>query len=163
MQKALWIIPALFLYAASGAPAAHADTYTPTFSCTGTCTSVPSAPNVTFNSHTEITVTWDDVPFLPLGLPVNFAPTDTYSWQGLVATGAEGHMAEFDIVDITLESFAGLSQVIEGNSPMTPDVGVLTFTAVSTPEPSTVGLMLLGIGIMLVMQKRFAKGLHQAS
>jgi hypothetical protein len=163
MRKSLWISTLILLFACLGAPAAHADTYTPTFSCTGTCTSVPSAPNVTFNSTTVITVTWDDVPFLPLGLPVSFAPTDEYTWQGLVATGAEGYMAEFDIVDITKEEFAGLSQVIEGNSPMTPDVGVLTFSAVSTPEPSLVGLMLLGIGIVLVMRKPFAKGLHQAS
>jgi hypothetical protein len=40
--------------------------------------------------------------------------------------------------------------------------GIVTgnFT-VSTPEPSTVGLMLLGI--VIVIQKRFARGLHQGS
>jgi hypothetical protein len=36
------------------------------------------------------------------------------------------------------------------------------FSPLTTPEPGTVGLTMLGIGLVLVMRKRFARGLPQA-
>jgi hypothetical protein len=38
-----------------------------------------------------------------------------------------------------------------------------TWTVTTTPEPGTVGLMLLGVGIVLAIHKRIAQGLPQAS
>ena len=40
---------------------------------------------------------------------------------------------------------------------------ILTVTFVPTPEPSTCGLMLAGIGFPLVMRKRLTQDLQQSS
>jgi hypothetical protein len=39
----------------------------------------------------------------------------------------------------------------------------LTFTPVTAPEPSSVTLMLAGVGLVLVMRKRIGRRLPQAS
>ena len=44
-----------------------------------------------------------------------------------------------------------------------PPDGTVTFPAVTTPEPSSAGLMLLGVGLVLLMRKRIGQRLPQAS
>jgi hypothetical protein len=46
-----------------------------------------------------------------------------------------------------------------GGDPMS----MTSFNPTSTPEPSSVNLMLIGIGLAFVMRKRLAKGLQEAS
>jgi hypothetical protein len=43
-----------------------------------------------------------------------------------------------------------------------PPDGTVTFPAVTTPEPSSAGLMLLGFGLVFVPGKRMGQGLPQA-
>jgi hypothetical protein len=63
MRKSLRSIPVLLLIGALGAPYAHADEYTATFTCSSAPCDTPTAPDVSFPSPTSINVTWDGVPF----------------------------------------------------------------------------------------------------
>jgi|SRR5580700_387239 hypothetical protein len=57
-----------------------------------------------------------------------------------------------------------ISAVTVPVGPISEALGFGSFAvAVSTPEPSTVALMLAGIGLLLVMRKRVGQGLPQAS
>jgi hypothetical protein len=64
------------------APNAHGDSFTPIFTCTGTCPApLPTAPDMTFPAS-SITVTWDSNVFtLPVSTnPILENPNDIYSW-----------------------------------------------------------------------------------
>jgi hypothetical protein len=169
MRNTLWIIPVLLLSAAIGAPNVRADTLIATFTCNPGCVSFPSAPNVTFPAPTVINVIWDAHLFT-LPLPSAALPTDTYSWNGLVEPDVNGNAFwVFGITDVTHSA----GSVGEGESPVVPipcnspgisctinDSGTLAFSsAVVTPEPSSLALMLVGVGLVLVMRKRIALGL----
>ncbi len=173
MRKAIWVVPVLLLFAAIGAPNAYADSYTPTFTCTDTCVSLPTAPAVSFPSPTTIQETWDTLVFtLTLASPDAFG--DTYMWENTysISTAALASGIDISIIDETTgltssysAGYGGLNPFPLGGTPIT-DTGVLTFSAVSTPEPGTSSLMLIGIGLlgsMVVMRKRIARGHQQAS
>lgn len=119
-----------------------------------------------------INVTWDGRLF-PLTLPVAALPGDTYSWNGLTQPDANNNIFYvFGITDSTHSAGSvGLAEV-----PIIPtacgatncslnDSGTLAFsTAVVTPEPSSVALMLAGIGfLLLVTRKRIAQGHAQTA
>jgi hypothetical protein len=164
MRKSLWIILTV-LFGAVGAPNAHADSYTATFTCTGTCGSTPSSTTATFSPSGPNSVgvfTWDSVSWSFL-LPTNALPTDSYSWFAFTDTSATGdtHFLTFRITDLTLSSFPN---DVDLNS-LCPslqacqigfesNLGVLNFSPVVTPEPSSITLMLAGIGLLLVLGKR---------
>jgi len=154
MRKALWFIPVLFLFVAIVAPCARADSVT--FTCVPTyvlCTdAAPTAPDVTFPSP-MLDITWDSpssnisMPALPSG----WLDTNSYSW-------IESNMY-FIIYDLSLPGIPEVgssSQFITSDTPVPDQGGTLVFTpaTASTPEPGTVTLMLLGIGLVLVMRKR---------
>jgi hypothetical protein len=151
MQKSLWIILAVLLVAI-GAPNAHADSFTPIFTtdgCSGTC-ALPTALDVTFPSPTTIDVTYlgaSGTSFIASGLP-----GDTYGWTADVERGS----LDFFITD-------GGTSTCNGGGPGHDSCGILTFAAVTAAEPSSVALMLLGVGLMFVMRKRIGQGLPQAS
>jgi PEP-CTERM motif len=155
MRKSLWIVPVLTLIAAIGAPTAHASMYTPTFTCTGTCVSVPTAPDVSFPSPTSITVTWDSAVFV-VSLASPDLPTDTYGWHG--------NNINYPVIDIA-DATTGTSAIAIGTGPAgsADEIGGLSFTALSTPEPSSFALMLAGVGLLFVMRKRLATSVQQAS
>jgi len=163
MRKGLGIVPVLFLLAVIGAPSAHADSYTPNFTCTGTCTFTPTAPNVSFPWPTTINVTYGSYSFL-LTLSGDMHPGDTYDWRAFpgIVYGDES----FIILDLTCSGTCAnyVSDPLTG--PSTDDSGALTFAAVATPEPSSLALMLIGIGLLgfvTVLRKRIGQGLPQAS
>jgi PEP-CTERM motif-containing protein len=166
MRKLLWIVLAAIIVGI-GASNAHANTlYTPTFTCTqvGGCTSVPTAPDVSFPSPTIINETWDG--FFNFGggniLPSPSSPTDTFTWTNSVTTcvgcGLNGETIEiagFSVVDATI-NVNSLDAIDGVTGPLVSDSGTLTFTpvATATPEPSSVALMLAGVGLVFVMRRR---------
>jgi hypothetical protein len=179
MRKSLWIILAV-LCVATSTPKAHADTlYTPVFTCDKPCSSLPTAPNVSFPSPTTITVTWHGLVF-PIALLAPFKPTDSggilwfASWPVIPPPNPGCHAAPSPSVcdaSFLIRDFIALSNssyVLHNLPPPGPlstvfqDSGTLSFTFV--PEPSSVALMLAGIGFLLVlMRKRLALGHQQAS
>jgi len=161
MRKSLWIILAIMLVAIV-APNAHADSFTATFTCSGTCVGgLPTAPDVSFPAPV-VDVTWNDNTF-PLTLPSSDLPTDSYVWDAHAFLGFNGELdMEFGIMDITTGMNTALSIMASG---FFADLegGPLAFAAVATPEPSSYALMLLGVGLVFVMRKRIGQGLPQAS
>jgi hypothetical protein len=159
MRKSLWIILTVLLVAI-GATNAHADTLNiPTFTCTpGPCGSTPTAPNVSFpGPPVTIDVTYDLVLFSivlpdPGGLDL---PGNKYEWTAYESAGTP---VDFGITDISTGDSASIG--VMSKNPTLSDQGLLTFAA---PEPSTVVLMLIGVGFVFVMRKRLAKGFQQAS
>ena len=166
MRKALWIVPALLVFATVVAPCARADTVT--FTCPGDpanpapgnpCfVAAPTAPDVSFPGPTLV-ITWNSQTF-DLTLPSDWSDTDAnVVWgasNGLFIAYDPEHLFEqepFTFISTSLPSGEGIS---EG--------GPLTFTpgTVPAPEPGTSVLMLLGIGVLLVARKRIARGLPQA-
>ncbi len=160
MRKSLWIILTALLVAI-GTPSAHADSYTADFTCT-TCEFLPSAPDVSFPSPTTVQETWDGIT-LDIPLLTGDSPTDSYTWTDSfeVSTAFVGGEVSFVIDDLTTGDVESITESYFG-TPLI-DTGDLSFAAVATPEPSSVVLMLLGIGMLFVMRKRIGRGLPQAS
>jgi hypothetical protein len=165
MRRAFWIL-AVGLILTIGVTSAQADTFTPTFTCTGTCAATPTAGDVSFPSP-SIFETWDNgvasiADILEMAAGDN--PSDTYTWTNTLLPGVEGPgFADFSIsiTDVTTgdsESTAGTVGVGDPlfSSSLT-DSGTLTFTSsggtTPAPEPSTVGLLLAGIGALIATRK----------
>jgi PEP-CTERM motif-containing protein len=169
MRKPLWTIPVLLLFAAIGAPNAHADTlYTYTFTSYG-----PGVNNIVLSWTTEpiIAVTGDTpltagqltsasltgtVLYPATILSVDLDDSGLGDQETVLSDGILLGQDNFAIGDYS-EAGAYISQ------PAPDEVDVLTVSAIQTPEPSTGALMLIGIGIMLLMRKRIALCLPQAT
>lgn len=161
MRKTMWMILALLLGAVV-APCVRADSVTFTCYTLGVCVvAPPTAPDVTFSSSgTTLDITWYSQTF-DVTLPGDWSDTDSMYWgasNSEFIIGDNNHVFDLEPyvypINTTLPSGAGIS---EG--------GPLTFTSgsVPTPEPGTSALMLLGIGLVLVMRKRIARGYPQAT
>jgi hypothetical protein len=160
MRRTFWIL-AVGLILAIGVCSAQADTFTPTFTCTGSCVSTPTAGDVSFPSP-SIDETWDNISVF-IGLASGDNPSDTYTWSNGIMPGIEGpELADYtiSITDVTTgDSQAAIGTIGIGDPFFTgfTDSGTLTFTSSSgttpTPEPSTVGLLLAGIGTLLATRK----------
>ena len=175
MRKSLWIILTVLLVAI-GAPNAHADRiigYTAVFTCnTGECR--PSLPPITGDTPVGVTVVVDDPTTVDLtwfgysftiGLPRGAGVRSSFNWVGSVdceaypctlgMTGPNGKTT----VDIAYNPFF--------SEPRGTYDGGLTFTPIySSPEPSALALMLIGLGmlgLMMVMRKRISWSLPRAS
>jgi hypothetical protein len=146
------------------APNAHGDSFTPIFTCAGTCLApLPTAPDMTFPAS-SITVTWDSNVFtLPVSTnPILENPNDIYSWEGDFGTVFPGNIT-FRINNLSIDLTVAGGFDCGSCTPAFTDMGVLTFTPVATPEPSSVALMLAGVGLVFGMRKRSTSGLRQAS
>lgn len=166
MRKTLWLIPVLLLFVAIGAPNAHADLFHPTFTCTGTCSvAPPTAPNVSFPSPTSITETWFVIGVftapISLTLPATDSPADIYQWQNTNDILATPPFITLKITDLNNGVVTSVTETFNVSFARFTDSGNLTFTPV--PEPGTVSLMLLGIGLVAAMRKRIAQGTHPAT
>jgi hypothetical protein len=155
------------LFVSIGASNAHADSYTVTFQCTGTCTApaLPVAANnpISFPSPT-IDVLWEGQSF---NLTVqNGLAGGTYIWDGFLDDyqpfpGNPTYPVTliFVIFDPNDPSVGAMDQVhtsFEGNvTAEVVDTGTMT-----VPEPSSVVFMLIGVsmlGLLLASGKRIAK------
>jgi hypothetical protein len=166
MRKSLWIVPLLLLSAAIGSTTARADTtYSATFTCNSPCTSTPTSPGVTFPTApgptAPFSVTWDNITFNNFQLLSGNLPTDSYRWQASGDFIGYGGPI-FALIDSrTGDTYPEFGNLSLSNS--ASDTGMLSFTPVATPEPSSVVLLLAGIGLVFVMRKRWALGLQQPS
>jgi PEP-CTERM motif-containing protein len=183
MRKSLWIVPIALLIVSICAPAARADTIT-----TGiihfTLSNGTPAPTGSFvlDNTTDVfssfAVNWDGAVFnVFYSVVAGFDPVSLVSYLSTSGTwcavgpgnfvpyyclgNSEGFFfcgpvhCEFDINNIT-----GTFNPGDANANGTYTV---TETVVTTPEPSSVGLLLAGIGLVLVMRKRIGRGLPQAT
>jgi hypothetical protein len=179
MRKSLWIVLSV-LAVTIAAPIAHADTvFTVTGSfdngaiLSGTATIDTSAGLVTafdlstagaFVSGPYTTVDPGQGPFLGI---FNYLVSSTlpassidllFPTSNLVGYAGGSLCSDIVTVNCTFVSFlnfpSGLDIILTSGS-LTPQV--------TTPEPSSVGLMLLGVGLVFAMRKRIAPGLSRAS
>jgi PEP-CTERM motif len=136
-------------------PNAHADSYSATF------TGGPTALDVTFPSPT-LDITWQGFAF-SITLPSSSLFTDLYSWGSSRACANGICVARMDIFDSTHPSDT-FSNSVSVPTSFSTSAGFLTFTpvATATPEPSSVALLLSGVGLVFAMRKR-SSGLQQAS
>jgi len=156
MRKSLWIILAVLLVTIA-APNAHADSFSVTFT-SQFGHPPPTAMDVTFPSPT-LDITWQGIAFT-VAFPSSFLPGDSYGW----GTQASGTNVTMFIEDFTVGLPFIFSDIVSVPAGFVHDAGNLTFTpTVAAPEPSSIALMLLGIGLVLVMRTRIGQRLPQAS
>jgi len=160
LSKTIGAVLCLVFALCFAAPNANADSYTPIFTttgCTGTC-ALPTAPDVTFPSPTTIDVTLLGQTTL-FNIPSGDLPGDTYSW---VASSPDAFL-QFITQDLTVTGSKPF--LCTGGGISLVPCGTLTFAAVSTAtlEPSSLALMLSGVGLVFAMRKRWTSGLQPAS
>ena len=153
MRKAMLFLTVVL---ALVAPNAHADSFEPFFTtmgCVGVC-ALPTASDVVFPAPTTMDVTFDGVS-AAVSIPSGDESTDNYVWFASVV----GSSLNFLLIDTVGPGFPDGCQGYTG-------CGTLGFAPVSTTtmsEPSSVALMLVGVGLVFVMRKRMGQGLPQAS
>ena len=154
MRKLFWIVAAVLVV--GGAPVAQADSFAVIFTCTSGCTTPPTAPDVTFPSPI-LTVTFKGLTFDFPARPSGELPGDSYAWSQVISScGVPGSgliCAEIDITDLTQD--ATLGSFVQNPPPnFGSAAGDLTFSKVSAPEPSSLALISLGLGAILMLRKR---------
>ena len=172
MRRTIWIL-AVGIILMIGVSSARADTYTATFACTGTCSDFPNPSDVTFPSPSILEM-WNGVTdFVTLAAGDN--PGDSYTWSNSLEAGTEGpEVLDYSlfITDVTTGDVEGtIGTVGTGDLFFTSftDNGTLTFSSdggngggigngggngnTPAPEPSSIGLLLSGIGTLLATRK----------
>jgi hypothetical protein len=189
MRKSLWIMLAVLILAVA-APMAHADTFSFSFSNTigntpGTVTGTLTFTGTgTFTGQAATAITLTSTPSaytsqLPISDFTVSEIANSFSAVGGVITAANLNLEWTDGTTFTdtlgLQSTVGnanalLTGPVPTGFPFTATtenidgLSGVTFTDISTvPEPSSVALMLLGVGLLLVLRKRIGQGLPQAS
>lgn len=178
MRRTSLTFALLFSIATIGAPAARATTYTATFDCiisgTSVCALFPTATNgpYTFPLSTAIDgapmgISFDGVNFT-LYLFYLDAPGDTYTWSTQFYPSAPSVPSQdtFAFNDPTANSYGTWG----GNSTVVfpTENGTLFFTASApappslVPEPGSLALLFTGMaGLLLLLRKRIAHRLRR--
>jgi hypothetical protein len=187
MRKSLWIMLAVLLVAIA-APIAHADS-TPSgllgFSCSS-CTGLVTFSSGDVGSGIDLTLGSATNPGSPSLLGDEFAlafNTNTGAISLTEVTGGggfdlSGTLTTFNCTVVGSQDTCAVGATFDGITD-TGNVNFLNTTSsfgiagsvvgatmsvtVPAPEPAEGGLVLLGVGILLLMRKRFAHGLPQAS
>jgi PEP-CTERM motif len=169
MRKSLWIMLAVLLVAI-GAPAALADSVE-TFDVSASPGDIRGTFSVDVTSGTI--------------LSVDITAFDLPDFTILASSGAASGVWELFARDPTLSNLIGLffttnptagslvgftggfitndsELIVAGGPPEDIGPGTITPAAVAAPEPSSVALMLLGVGLVFVMRKRIGQRLPQA-
>lgn len=176
MRRTLWIIPVLLLSAAFGAPNVLADslfTYTYTYTLsdgsTFSFTTVPLDPTVALGTPETGITTSSFTGFYAGTVLVRYEldGSSIFVPGANLLTEVTGGPLSGPPEDFFLASDYTTAGTYDGacvaNCVSGPVKDTLTVTAVPTPEPSTCGLMLLGVGLLLVMRKSIAPGHQQAT
>jgi hypothetical protein len=170
MRKSSWIF-LVVLFMAIGAPNAHADSFdfTVTGATSGSGTLTTNPPSGGTFLVTGITGVFGD-PSLGNSSPITslVAPgTGPFSNTNLIPLDASGlsffteNNTEWTILFSDEFIVNEIEMTITG--PIEDTLTPITFTVVATPEPSSVALMLAGIGLVFVMRKRIGQSLPQPS
>lgn len=157
MQKSLWILLALLVV--SAAPAAHANAFTPlgtyTLECTGPCASDPTA---TFGvTAIDFTVFGHTVDVTGLSLQLG----DLYGWN--IVANSLGNGGELSLTNVTSDT--PIVAPITLAFPVSNESGLFLpgMAPTPTPEPGSVALMLLGVGMVLAVRKRIGLSFSRAN
>ena len=147
MRKTFWVVGLLLVVAV--APAARADSFDASFTCTAACASVPTDP-----------VVWFPSPIIPISfysktftvtLNSGDSPTDKYTW----GIGSNSSNWYFQINDVTTGwSDSGPSFGFDQWNPAPFGSGCVNFDHVLAPEPYSGALLLLGIACILLVRRR---------
>jgi hypothetical protein len=179
MRKSLWIILTI-LVVAVGAPIAHADTV---FDVSGTARATNGqvcGADCAFSGTLTVNTTTGAVTGIDITFP-GISGFTTVTESGLIGGtlwGVDGvnsgstsqlnlaftpNPGPGTLVGLTGGTISGSE--VESLLSSTVFFNDLTGTvsAVTAPEPSSLGLMLLGIGLVFAMRKRAAAGFSQAS
>ena len=157
MRKCLWMLALLIGLVVT--PRAHADSYADaSFTCDSSCVDVPTDPLVTFPGPT-IPVSFYGQGF-DITLDSSDKGTDTYTW----GIDTKGSSWDFVITDTTNGKSDYSPWFADGSHGKPYGSGSVCFTppppCVSTPEPSSGGLLLLGVGLALLAWRFVGRSSH---
>lgn len=143
MKRVVWIGLALFLLAMIGIPGARADSYKPAFTCDGGNCSHSAAP------FRDVSFDWI--------ADSGHRDAHRIARKESREAFANGNTGDNDGDDqgsmgTTSGTNTGSGTCSCGSSSTTPSSSP---TTAATPEPSTVVLMLLGVGLLFLTRKRF--------
>jgi hypothetical protein len=165
MQKTLWIGLAILLFAIS-APNVHADTFIYSYTSdelgcgtTGQCavyswTTVPIAAataDTTVSAANLSSFSLSGTPFAGCILSSVILDVGGAGSQGLTVTNCFGGRLNPDAFSLADYSTPGTYSFFSEREEVSDG---LTVTAVQTPEPSTVALGLLGLGLAFVIRRK---------
>jgi len=154
MRKSVWILA--LLVGAFGASSAYADSFDASFTCTTSCVDVPTDPGVIFPGPI-IPISFFNQSFT-ITLNNYDNPTDTFDWS----IGTNGSNWDFVITDVTNGySNSGPSYQYDPSGGTPYGNGCVNFNTV--PEPGSVALLLLGVGMVFVARKRMGQSIFQAN
>lgn len=154
MRKLLWVIGLVLVV--TGAPNAYADSFDASFTCTGSCVSMPTDPFVTFPSPNIPISFFSETFTITLNSLDN--PTDSFTWD-VAVSGSNWDFVINDLTDGVSDTSPSYSFSGSGTAPY--GSGTVCFTSV--PEPSPYALMLLGLGIVFAVRKLMSHRLPQAT
>src|SRR5258707_1117910 len=143
--KAIDAVLCLIFALSFAAPNAHADSYSATFTVSGFLVTAPTALDVTFPSPT-LDITWLGLAFT-VTLPSSSLFTDSYFWGNSKTCFLDVCSTQIEIINLTHPSLASSNGQSVPRS-FSVASGSLTFTSVATPEPSSLALMLSGVGLV---------------
>jgi hypothetical protein len=157
MRKILWIILAV-VFVTVGAPNAHADSYEATFICTTSCEFPPIALGVVSSGPI---ISMVDVSYFGYFFPITLNPVpynDTFTWfaESTTAFSPPDRTISVDILDKSNGTDWYILYYVPNYIHLSDNTerGSLVFTPVATPEPRSLALMVLGIGVLLVLRNR---------
>jgi hypothetical protein len=156
MHKFLWILA--LVVAAVMAPSARADSFDASFTCTGSCVDVPTDPGVYFPGPTIPISFFSQLFTITLNDFDN--PTDFFTWN--IQTNSSSW--SFVINDVTngwSNSGPSFSYGQGQNAPY--GNGCVNFNNVRAPEPNSMALALLGVGMVFAARKRIRHSISQTS